>query len=250
MLQNRAAAIIVLTLFASVQVHSNANATRLSAPKTYKCAIGGEEFKHSELLSMTTFGSRLDGKPVGPLAIVHEPPQCPTNGFVQFKEKFSNKELAKLKKIIESKEFKDAKQNRPVFYLLFLELEKGGYNKQEAATALLKATWSVLISSIKIDIENEYNKDLLSQFVAYIDKNSNSFDKYFAAQFQVYAANAERQLGQFEKAQARLNKLKAKIPPSNPKKGFDTDSLKSHISQIEKAISEKDDDPYYGTEYY
>lgn len=240
--------ICVLALQLSLQFASPANATRLSAPKTYKCSIGGEEYKYSELLSMTTHGMRLDGKPVGPLSFVHAPRQCPGNGLVEFKDNFSKSELKKLKKIIESKEFKEARQNKPVHYLLFLELDRGGFNKQHAAYALLQSTWNALISTASIDYENETNKQILQEFVNYIDKNSKDFDQYSKIQYQIYAANSERVLGQFEKAQARLDKIKNKIPAANPKENFNPENLINHINNVEKAINDKSNDPYYGVD--
>lgn len=231
-----------------------ANATRLSVPETYKCPIGGEEFSYSKLLSTTTWDMRLDGKPIGMMPAPYPLKQCPKNGFIDFKDKYSPKELSKLKKIIESDEFIGAKnfspQNYPQNYLLFLELDRGGYSKTDSAWALLQSTWNLSVSTKNIDYEDLRTKPILSEFVQYIDKNSNSFDKYSRINFQIYAANAQRELGQFDDAQKRLDAIKKSIPTANSKKNFDPIGVKKHIENIEAAIAQKSEDPDFGVDLF
>lgn len=231
-----------------------ANATYISAPKTYKCTIGGEEFQFSEILSTTTWDMRLDGKPIGMAVFPIKLKQCPTNGFVDFKENYSKNELVKLKKIIESDEFIGAKnftpQNYPPHYLLFLELDRGGYSKTDAAWALLQSTWNLSVSTKNIDYEDLRTKPILSEFVQYIDKNSNSFDIYSRINLKIYAANAQRELGQFDDAQKRLDAIKNSIPAANSKKNFDPNSVKKHIENLEAAIAQKSEDPDFGVDLF
>ena len=236
------------------QFAAPANATFISAPKTYKCPIGGEEFQYSKILSTTTWDMRLDGKPIGMISYPIKLKQCQTNGFIDFKDNYSKNELEKLKIIIESKEFIDAKNNEPQkspqYYLLFLELDRGGYSKLDAASALHKATWELLVSTKNIDYEDLRTLNILKEFVQYIDKNSNSFDKYSRVNFKIYAANAQRELGQFEDAQKRLDEIKKSIPKANPKMNFDPESVKNHIKKIEEAIAQKSEDPNFGIDLY
>jgi len=231
-----------------------ANATYISAPKTFKCPIGGEEFQYSKLLSTTTWDIRLDGKPIGMIGFPIKLKQCPKNGFIDFKDNYSPKELVKLKNIIESKEFIEARNNEPQkypqHYLLFLQLEKGGYSKLDAADALLKATWELSVSTKNIDYEDLRTVNILKEFVQYIDKNSNSFDKYSRVNFKIYAANAQRELGQFEDAQKRLDEIKKSVPLANSKKNFDPKSVKKHIENIEAAIAQNSEDPNFGVDLY
>ncbi len=231
-----------------------ANATYIAAPKAYKCPIGGEEFQYSKVLSTTTWDMRLDGKPIGMISFPIKLKQCPTNGFIDFKDNYSPKELAKLKKIIESKEFIGARINEPQkypqHYLLFLQLDRGGYSKTDAANALLQSTWSLLVSTKNIDYEDLRTVNILKEFVQYIDENSNSFDKYSRVNYRIYAANAQRELGQFDDAQKRLDEIKKSIPDANSKKNFDPESVKNHIKNIEDAIAQKSEDPNFGVDLY
>ncbi len=247
----------ILGLFAlqfAFQFTAPANATYISAPKTYKCPIDGEEFQYSKILSTTTWDMRLDGKPIGMLAYPIKLKQCPSNGFVFFKDNYSKNELVKLKKIIESEEFVSAKNNEPQkypqHYLLFLELDRGGYSKLDAADALHKATWDLLVSTKDIDYEDLRTLNILKEFVQYIDKHSNAFDKYSRTNFKIYAANAQRELGQFDDAQKRLDEIKKSIPKANPKINFDPENVKKHISKIEEAIAQKSEDPNYGVDLF
>ena len=238
----------------TAQLVSPAHATRLSLPETYVCPIGGEEFEFSEVLSTTTWGMRLDGKPIGMISYPIKLKQCPTNGFVDFKDNYSKSELAKLKKIIESQEFIDAKNNEPQkypqHYLLFLELDRGGYSKLDAADALHKATWDLLVSTKDIDYEDLRTLNILKEFVQYIDKHSNAFDNYSRTNFKIYAANAQRELGQFDDAQKRLDEIKKSIPKANSKINFDPERVKNHIIKIEEAIAQKSEDPNFGVDLY
>ena len=99
-----------------------ANVTFILAPKTYKCPIGGEEFQYSKILSTTTWDMRLDGKPIGMISYRIKLKKCQTNGFIDFKDNYSKNELEKLKTMIESKEFIDAKNNEPQNYPQYLSL--------------------------------------------------------------------------------------------------------------------------------
>ena len=113
-----------------------------------------------------------------------------------------------------------------------------------------KATWELLVSTKNIDYEDLRTLNILKEFVQYIDKNSNAFDKYSRINFKIYAANAQRELGQFDDAQKRLDEIKKSIPKANPKMNFDPESVKNHIKKIEEAIAQKSEDPNFGVDLY
>ena len=76
------------------------------------CPIGGEEFKDSYV------------------------PQCPTNKFVMFKNEFTEEELKKYEKIINSEEYREIPRNSNKYYYLarFYEMLGGVSDKEIGKT--------------------------------------------------------------------------------------------------------------------
>jgi len=59
------------------------------------CPIDNQQFKTHANYSGTSFGMRLDMKPLGPIPAPWLLPTCPKCGFPLFKEEFSNEDIKK-----------------------------------------------------------------------------------------------------------------------------------------------------------
>lgn len=104
------------------------------------CPIGGEEFKDSYV------------------------PQCPTNKFVMFKNEFTEEELKKYEKIINSEEYREIPRNSNKYYYLarFYELLGGISDKEIGKT---------YFTSYHYYSENtEAKKDALQKGISYLEK--------------------------------------------------------------------------------
>lgn len=104
------------------------------------CPIGGEKFKDSHV------------------------PQCPTNKFVMFKNDFTEEELKKYEKIINSKEYREIPGNSNKYYYLarFYELLGGISDKEIGKT---------YFTSYHYYSENtEIKKDALQKGISYLEK--------------------------------------------------------------------------------
>jgi hypothetical protein len=56
------------------------------AEETVKCPVGGEKFKYMVLMSITQWGALPDGMPIGSGYFPTQPPQCPKNGLVMYRD--------------------------------------------------------------------------------------------------------------------------------------------------------------------
>ena len=104
------------------------------------CPIGGEEFKDSYV------------------------PQCPTNKFVMFKNEFTEEELKKYEKIINSEEYREIPRNSNKYYYLarFYEMLGGVSDKEIGKT---------YFNSYHYYSENtEAKKDALQKGISYLEK--------------------------------------------------------------------------------
>ena len=104
------------------------------------CPIGGEKFKDSHV------------------------PQCPTNKFVMFKNEFTEEELKKYEKIINSEEYREIPRNSNKYYYLarFYELLGGISDKEIGKT---------YFTSYHYYSENtEAKKDALQKGISYLEK--------------------------------------------------------------------------------
>ena len=104
------------------------------------CPIGGEKFKDSHV------------------------PQCPANKFVMFKNDFTEEELKKYEKIINSKEYREIPGNSNKYYYLarFYELLGGISDKEIGKT---------YFTSYHYYSENtEAKKDALQKGISYLEK--------------------------------------------------------------------------------
>ena len=104
------------------------------------CPIGGEEFKDSYV------------------------PQCPTNKFVMFKNEFTEEELKKYEKIINSEEYREIPRNSNKYYYLarFYEMLGGVSDKEIGKT---------YFNSYHYYSENkEIKREALQKGISYLEK--------------------------------------------------------------------------------
>jgi hypothetical protein len=170
----------------------------------YTCPIDGKVFKIRVVASYTQFGMRLDLRPVGALVAPIPLPVCPDNGFVMYKKTFSDAELAKLKPIVLSEDYRRKQQENTSYYMVAYLRERMGAADYELAQLYLKASWQAE-GSKESHLLERYRSLALQRFDAFVDKSTERSPQWWSA--AVVAAELERLLGRFDNAEARLNKL-------------------------------------------
>mgnify|MGYP001199218296 CR=1 FL=1 len=111
-------------------------------PIEVECPLGGSNAKGWEILGSAIYGVLLDGRVhgahVGPLP----PPECPDNGFLVYKESFSENELIHLREYIFSEEYQSMWKNKaPAFYRLAKIYEYEGRRIIDHYYHYVIATW-------------------------------------------------------------------------------------------------------------
>ena len=192
------AAFLVMVLAASVGIANPAAATTMF-PEQFTCPIGGEEFEDYVIGSTSSFGQRPDGKAIGgvsPWPVV----ECPGNGFPIFQEKFSADELARLTAIVETPRFA-ALRGEASYYRVWFLREALGTDAYALVGDLLAASWQVDDDPPR---KARYQRQVAAAAEA-LEWSEERRDDWFW--YNLRAANAYRELGEFEKAEHMLEAI-------------------------------------------
>ena len=166
-----------------------------------KCPIGGKEFSFSTTASYTIFGTRADGKPFGswtfPLAL----PECPDNGLVLYKE-YDAAEVAKLEPLVASEAYQALRKEDTPYYRAYWLMREMGLGPANYLWALLQASWE---ADPKPELRARYLAEL-AEASAKVDPNPSDLNW---VGMEGRSINALRELGRFDEALSRLDKLPA-----------------------------------------
>jgi hypothetical protein len=163
------------------------------------CPIGGGSFDFKTTGSYTTWGERPDGRPYGswtfPLAL----PECPDNGLVLYKE-YSAEEVAKLEPLVASEAYQALRKAETPYYRAYWLMKQMGLGPERYLWALLQASW-----------EADGTPELRQRYLTELAEASATVparpgDLNWIG-MEGRAANALRELGRFDEALARLDKI-------------------------------------------
>jgi hypothetical protein len=166
--------------------------------KSMTCPIGGGTFDYAAPASTSAFVSRPDGKPYGtaaPTAL----PECPDNGLILYKD-YDEGEVAKLKPLVASDEYQALRKDGGQYYRAYWLMRKMGLGPEDYLWALLQASWE---AEGKPELRTRYLTELAEQSAkvpaAPADINWIGME--------ARSINALRELGRFDEAAARLQKV-------------------------------------------
>lgn len=195
---------ITSLLFILMIASFGSHATTFST-ETRTCPVGGQIYTTEVMMSYSIYDRRLDLKPRGSygtdprLLIV-----CP-NGFVDYKNSYSDEELIKLAELINSKDYQRSRSGNNEYYLLAKILEHMDAGNLTTAWHYLSASWMA---------ENRNNR---SQYVRYLNLSINDMidaknegEIGFTPRFLI--AELNRLKGDFEAALIHLEDLEANWP--------------------------------------
>ncbi|HQU85927.1 MAG TPA: hypothetical protein PKY59_22565, partial [Pyrinomonadaceae bacterium] len=200
------------------------------------CPVGGEKFKARYLGTHSTYGRHLDWEPVSYMRFPVPIPVCPSNGFVITKEKYSKEELEKLKKVIESKTYKDLYAQKHATFYLYAKIKELNEEKFDDYWWLyLNATWEADNCKNKVRYK-EYALEAISAGMKRLAELKDSEQTYWV--LKTIIADMHRRIGDFKTAQELVDK-------------YGTPSLKDKETNeyfllaktlLQKAIKEKNTD--------
>jgi hypothetical protein len=207
----------------------------------YVCPIGNETFSTMVMGSSTTFGYRLDLKPMGPVAAPSPLAVCPSNGFVIYKAEtdFSDEEIANLTKFVLSKEYQELRANNTDYYLLAKIFEHQKKSNDYIAYAYLRASWQAEGSDnykkyLDLAIQSYYKviRDLVR------DKDTYASSKKEFITFELLIVELKRLMGNFKDAKNNLTEVEIMLMDD---KLFD--HFKGTIELENQLIKAKDSKP-------
>jgi len=166
--------------------------------KTMTCPIGGATFDYAAPASNSAFVARPDGKPYGTAAPVALP-ECPDNGLILYKD-YDEAEVAKLKPLVASDEYQALRKDGGQYYRAFWLMRKMGLGPEDYLWALLQASWE---ADGKPELRERYLTEL-ADLSARVPPAPSDIDWIG---MEARSINALRELGRFDEATARLQKV-------------------------------------------
>ncbi|HEY7809677.1 MAG TPA: hypothetical protein VIA98_04790 [Allosphingosinicella sp.] len=177
-------------------------AASAAAPVTQAmtCPIGGKAFDFTTGASYTTWGERPDGKPYGSAEFPTPLPECPDNGLVLYKD-YEPAEVAKLEPLVSSEAYQALRQDVS-YYRAYWLMKEMGVPAASRLLALQRAAWQV-------DGDQERRARYLTEFAEETAKLPAKPTDLNWIGMEGRAVNALRELGRFDEALTRLEKLPA-----------------------------------------
>ncbi|HYW14582.1 MAG TPA: hypothetical protein VE891_00320 [Allosphingosinicella sp.] len=191
-----------LVLSAAVAVLAFPAVGALGAPipaRAMTCPIGGGSFQFQPIAPPVVAGERPDGRPVGGMKFPIALPECPDNGLVLYKE-YDPGEVAKLKPLMESEAYAALRKDGTQYYRAYWLMREMGQPPERYLWALTQATWE---AESKPELRKRYLEELV-EASAKVPPRPGDLNWIG---MEGRAINALRELGRFDEALARLDKV-------------------------------------------
>ncbi|MEO7178584.1 MAG: hypothetical protein ABIW83_07055 [Allosphingosinicella sp.] len=182
------------------------------AAKAMTCPIGGGSFKYQpSAAAQVVLGERPDGRPIGGVKFPLALPECPDNGLVLYKD-YDSGEVAKLEPLVASEAYRALRKADTQYYRAYWLMREMGVGPELYLWALLQASW-----------EAEGNPELRKRYLEELVEASAKVPTRPAdlnwIGMEGRSINALRELGRFDEALARLDKvplaaLRSPVPAS------------------------------------
>ena len=174
---------------------------RAGIPVTEKmtCPIGGATFDFTTTGSYSTWGQRPDGKPYGSWEFPMALPECPDNGLVLYKQ-YTPEEVAKLEPLVASAAYQALRKEDTSYYRAHWLMREMGLDPIDYLFVLLQASWQA-------DARPELRARYLAEFAEGTAKLDADPKNINWIGMEGRAVNALRELGRFDEAAARLEKI-------------------------------------------
>lgn len=191
----------ILVVAAAVAAFAGPAATAAAAPapRTMTCPIGGADFQFQPLAPPVATGERPDGRPYGNVKFPLALPECPDNGLVLYKD-YDAGEIARLEPLLASEAYQALRKDGTQYYRAYWLMREMGVGPDLSLWALLQASWEA-------DGRPELRKRYLEELVEASAKVPPRPGDLNWIGMEGRAINALRELGRFDEALARLDKV-------------------------------------------
>ncbi|HEX8480969.1 MAG TPA: hypothetical protein VF650_03610 [Allosphingosinicella sp.] len=169
------------------------------AARTMTCPIGGGSFPFVQVAPPVVRGERPDGRPYGNVKFPLTLPECPDNGLVFYKD-YGPEDVAKLEPLILSAPYKALRKEETQYYRAYWLMREIGEPPERYLWALLQAGWEA-------DGRPELRKRYLTELAEASAKVPPRPGDLNWVGMEGRAVNALRELGRFDEALARLDKV-------------------------------------------
>lgn len=169
------------------------------AARAMTCPIGGGSFSFQPVAAPVVAGERPDGRPIGSINFPLALPECPDNGLVLYKD-YEAPEVAKLEPLVASEAYQALRREDTQYYRAYWLMREMGLPPERYLWALLQASWEA-------EGKPELRKRYLAELVEASAKVPARPAELTWIGMEGRAINALRELGRFEEALTRLDKL-------------------------------------------
>jgi hypothetical protein len=202
----------ILTLAAALAASASAVGAPAApvAARTMTCPIGGGSFQLEPVAPPVVAGERPDGRPIGSVKFPLALPECPDNGLVLYKD-YDPAEVAKLEPLVASEAYKALRKEDTQYYRAYWLMREMGVGPELYLWALLQASWEA-------EGRPELRKRYLEELVEASAKVPPRPADLNWIGMEGRSINALRELGRYDEALARLDKvpLAALEAPAGP----------------------------------
>ena len=169
------------------------------AARPMTCPIGGGSFSYLPVAPPVVQGERPDGRPYGNVRFPIALPECPDNGLVLYKD-YDSAEAAKLGPLVASEAYQGIRKGETQYYRAYWLMREMGEAPERYLWALLQASWE---AEGKAEIRKRYLEELVDSSAKVTARPG---DLGWIG-MEGRAINALRELGRFDEALARLEKV-------------------------------------------
>jgi hypothetical protein len=171
------------------------------AAKAMTCPVGGASFQYAAPAPTASLGERPDGKPYG-IAGPPPLPECPDNGLVLYKD-YSAAEVAKLEPLLASEAYQGLRKADVQYYRAYWLMKQMGLGPEDYLWVLLQASWQ---AEDRPELRRRYLTELAEESAKVPARPADL--NWIGMEGR--AINALRELGRFEEALVRLDKVPLK----------------------------------------
>ena len=202
----------------------------------YTCPIDGQKFQSLTPMSGTSFGARLDGRRIGPIAVPYPYPTCPGNGFVLYRDstKLDADYIVKARALVETEEYRRIRDSESRYMLAAWIAERLGESRPRIVGLLREAAWD----AEGTDKHARYLRAAATRLREWQASQSTHDDNWLYR--QVLLAELLRQAGDYNEARVALSET-----PREPLAGY-VDKypvLKGMVVELRRRIDRGEKEP-------
>lgn len=213
------------------------------------CKIDSVQYSATIAMSGSSFGSRMDLKPVGAIVAPWPVPTCPQCGFPHFEDTLTSETIKRYRKFVTSETFKEALTNKESsYYRVALISEFDSLENVTVGYHFLQGSWQVENDRQRY---KKYLKKSLYYYKRALQNDSLGHEDSLSTRLTI--GEIMRLLGQFEEAKKHFVSMKEEVKefPYRPLIAFELSLIKKKnrkqqmVPSLEKTEEDIKAEPAY-----